>query len=160
LDEEQTLTSPRAPQLARLTQVPPRTQHTSRVANTPTARFVAALPGMLLDLVLACGVAALVAGLRGAPRWGVPAPRGRALTLLSPPIFLDSSFWNQVDSWVAAPLVWTTAFLLRDRFKLAGLAYGAALVLKPQAILLGPVLAFVAVALWWGPGGSLRRAAR
>ncbi len=123
--------------------IPRGTPVTGRVANTLTARFVAALPAIVFDFILAWGVAALILALGGAR---LRAALGFAITILAPPIFLDSAFWNQVDSWVAAPLVWTTVLLLRQRYIPAGIVYGCALLLKPHAILLGPVLLFAAFA--------------
>ena len=133
---------------------------TSRVVNTPRARLAQSLPIVALDFVLAAGVAALVAALRRAPRWARPELVAFAVTLLAPPIVLDSAFWNQIDSWVAAGLVWTLWAALRERWWLAGSLYGVALLTKPQAILLGPTLLVVAAALRWGQGGSWRRAAQ
>lgn len=141
-------------QLAARTGVAPGTKVDTPVANTWTARFVGALPSMLFDFLLAWGVAMLVRALRGENRSGTLEAVAFALALLAPPIFLESSFWNQVDSWLAAPLVWSVVFLLRRQFTLAGVVYGLALLIKPQAILLGPVLVFVLVAMRLMPGGS------
>jgi len=131
---------------------------TSRVVDTPASRFADALPGIICDFLLAWGVAALVGRLR--PK---APPGGRQLlaffiTLLAPPIFLDSAFWNQADSWVSCLLVWCLVFLLRERLPVAGLLYGAALMTKPQAILFAPVLLYIFAALRFMPGGSWRRA--
>lgn len=132
---------------------------TSRVINTPAARFAQSLPSVALDFVLAAGVAALVGALRHASRWARPELAAFATTLLAPPILLDSAFWNQIDSWVSAGLVWTLWAALRERWWLAGALYGVALLTKPQAILLGPTLLVVAAALRWGEGGTWRRVA-
>lgn len=131
------------PGLGGQTGVPRGTAVTGHVANTLTARFVGALPAIVFDFILAWGVAALVLALGGDR---IRAALAFALTVLAPPVFLDSAFWNQVDSWVAAPLVWTTVLLIRQRFIPAGIVYGIALLLKPHAILLGPVLLFAAFA--------------
>lgn len=147
-------------QLAPRLGVRPGTSVTSPLANTATARFVGALPSVLFDFLLAWGVGALVAALRGRRRWGTAEAAAFLIALLAPPIFLESAFWNQVDSWLAAPLVWCMVLLLRERFTLAGVVYGLALLLKPQAILLGPVLVFVFLGLRFGAGGSWRRAAK
>jgi hypothetical protein len=127
--------------------------------NTTSARLADASVSIAFDFLLAAGVAALLAAL--AP--GERSPLGAAafaLTLLAPPIFLDSALWTQQDSWVACFLVWTLVFLIRERFARAGVCYGLALVTKPQAILLGPVLLYVAVALRFASGGSWRSALR
>lgn len=121
-------------------------------ANTITARAVNALPNVICDFVLAFGVAGMVWRLRGRPRRGWIELAALTLTLLAPPLFLDSSFWNQADSWIGCLLVWTLNGLLDGRFLFAGLVYGLALVTKPQAILLGPVLGFAFLAHWLMPG--------
>jgi len=154
-----------------------------RLLNTHTARFVGALPSILCDFLLAWGVARLVRALRTSrslddsrdtrPSWqhvpGGPraerkaAPQSSAtlhetaafaLVLLAPPIVLDSSFWNQADAWVAAPLVWCLYFVLQRRFIAAGLIFGLALLIKPQALLLMPVFLFASLALRFMPGGG------
>jgi hypothetical protein len=128
------------------------------VLNTPGARLADASASIAFDFLLAFGVAALVRALRPDESGERRAAAAAALALLAPPIFLDSAFWIQQDSWVASLLVWTLVLLLRQRFVWAGALYGLALMTKPQAILLGPVLAYVAVALRFAPGGSWGRA--
>lgn len=129
----------------------------SRVIDTPTARFVQALPSMVFDVALAIAVAAVVGAL--APRGSAGTRRIAAygLTLLAPPVFLDSAFWNQTDSWIATLHVATLWALLVRRYTLAGALFGLALVIKPQAILLVPVLGYIGLAL--GCGGDRRGAA-
>lgn len=56
--------------------------------------------------------------------------------------------------------MWCLYLLLRGRYILAGLVYGAALMTKPQAVLFVPVLAYAFCSLAFSAGGSLRRAAR
>jgi hypothetical protein len=130
-----------------------------RIANTFQARLANALPAMACDFVLAAGVAALVSAVRREPsewrRLGV-----FTVTLLAPPIFLDSAFWNQVDSWVTAALVWCLVLLLKGRWWRAGGLLGLAVVTKPQAILFAPVLAYAVLALRFGPGGTWRDSAK
>lgn len=151
----------------RVSAVPPALARTvvdqtvqSPIHNTLTARFVNALPGILADWPLALGVAALV---RRSSRREVAsrnAAAAFALTLLMPPIFLDSALWNQVDSWVTAPLVWTLYTLLTRRIVLAGVLFGVALSVKAQAVLLGPVLVLAAVSLLLEPGAARKNALR
>jgi hypothetical protein len=131
---------------------------TSRVIDTRASRFADALPGLLFDFLLAAGVAMLVRAVRTPRRQPILEALAFAITILAPPIFLDSAFWNQADSWVAGLLVWCLVFLLRERFVVAGLFYGAALMTKPQAILLAPVFVYVFFALRFMPGGTWRRA--
>lgn len=117
------------------------------VANTMTARFVNALPSLIADVLLAFGAAGLVRRVRGRAHWQAAELAAFALAFLAPPVWLDSAFWNQADAWIACELVWTVAFLMDRRFVPAGAAYGLALMTKPQAILLGPVILFYFVLL-------------
>lgn len=136
----------------------PQTHVTARVSNTVTARLVSAAPAVAFDFLMAWGVMHLVRAARGGRRAPLREAIAFALTLLAPPVFLDSAFWGQADSWITALLVWCLAALLRERHWLTGGLYGLAIVIKPQAILLAPVLAFAALALLLMPGGGWRRA--
>jgi Gpi18-like mannosyltransferase len=131
---------------------------TSRVVDTRASRFADAFPGIVFDFLLAWGVAALVRALRPGRRSVMLEALAFAITLLAPPIFLDSSFWNQADSWVTSLLVWCLVFLMRQRLVAAGLLYGAAVMTKPQAVLFAPVFIYVFFALRFMSGGTWRRA--
>lgn len=131
---------------------------TSRVVDTRASRFADALPGILLDFLLAWGVARLVHALRPDRPSSTLETLAFGIALLAPPIFLDSAFWNQADSWITCLLVWCLAFLMRARLGVAGLLYGAALVTKPQAILFAPVFVYIFLALRFMPDGTWRRA--
>lgn len=131
---------------------------TMRVIDTRASRCADALPGVVLDFVMAWGVAALVRAMCPGRRRPLREALAFAITALAPPIFLDSAFWNQADSWIGCLLVWTLVFLLRERWVLVGVLYGAALMTKPQAILFGPVFAYVFFALRFMPGGTWGRA--
>ncbi|QOJ15068.1 MAG: hypothetical protein HRU75_10615 [Planctomycetia bacterium] len=131
---------------------------TSRLANSHLSRWVIAAPALALDVLLALGVAALVAtAARDRADARVLAAIAFCVCILAPPIALNSAFWNQTDAWVCAPLVWTLVLLAQRRFAWSGAVYGAALLVKAQAILLAPVLLFawLAILLWRdGPGAS------
>jgi len=153
-DEIVTLRPP--PQLARafnLTQ-----PASSRVVDTRVSRFANALPGIIFDFLLAWGVAMLVRALRPDRRSRMLEALAFAITILAPPLFLDSAFWNQADSWITCLLVWCLVFLMRQRLIAAGLIYGVAIMTKPQAILFAPVFVYVFFALRFMPGGTWRRA--
>jgi len=122
-----------------------------RLIETQASRFADAFPALVFDLLLAWGVARLIRAVRPSP---IAEAIGAALTFVAPPIILDSSFWTQADAWIAAPLVWTLVLLLRQRLFWAGVVFGLGLMLKPQAILLLPVLAFVFLARRFAAGGS------
>jgi len=123
---------------------------TSRVANTVSARAVNAVIPVFADVLLAWGVLRLVRSL-GEPqsrRWTAPA--AFAITFLAPPFVLNTGLWMQLDSCLTCLLVWTICFIVERRPVWAGIACGAALLLKAQAILLCPTLVIVAVSLLRG----------
>lgn len=126
---------------------------TPRIMNTIAARAANTLPATVFDFLMAWGIVRLVRVLRSerAPRAELAA---FAVALLAPPVFLNAGLWGQMDSWISGLLVWCLYFLLTARPGMGGLIYGAALMTKPQAILFGPVLAFVFFALRFRPGGS------
>lgn len=130
----------------------------SRVANTLTARSVNALVPILSDFLMAWGVLMLVRSLRRSEPLGPPEVIAFALTVLAPPVVLNSAFWTQMDSCLASMMVWCVYLVLTRRYALAGVCLGAALMIKPQAILLFPVLAYAFLAAIYVNGGSLRRA--
>ncbi|MBU0638235.1 MAG: hypothetical protein KKB50_05165 [Planctomycetes bacterium] len=130
----------------------------SRVVDTRASRFADALPGIIFDFLLAWGVAMLVRALRPERRSRILEALAFSITILAPPIFLDSAFWNQADSWITCLLVWCLVFLMRQRLLVAGLIYGVAIMTKPQAILLVPLFVYVFLALRFVPGGTWRRA--
>lgn len=122
---------------------------TDRVINTDASRLLFCGWSILGDVILAAGCAAIVALWR--PRWA--ARLTYVLALLVPPFWWDSVMWGQMDSVVLAPLVWMLYAMLRDRWLLAGVLWGIAFGLKPQAILFIPVwgLALVTVRPFWRP---------
>ncbi|MBU0637426.1 MAG: hypothetical protein KKB50_01070 [Planctomycetes bacterium] len=130
------------------------------VVNTVAARLVNALPSVAADLLMAVGVLLLVR-VSGRGQGGSGAELAAfALVVFAPPILLVSCFWNQTDAWVTCLLVWCLYSLLRQRFCLAGILYGLALMTKQQALLFAPVLVYVGLSLWLSRGGTARAAAR
>jgi hypothetical protein len=130
----------------------------SRVIETPTARLVHALPSAAADFALAWGVARLAATLVGGAGAATAGAFAYAVTVLAPPVFLDSAFWNQNDSWVTCLMVWTVVALMRERLVLAGVLLGLGAMIKPQTILLGPVLVYALLSRRYQLQGAWRRA--
>ena len=62
------------------------------------------------------------------------------IVLFAPTVVLNSAFWGQSDSIYTAFLLMCAYFLLTDDGAYAGLAFGAALAFKLQAIFLAPLL--------------------
>lgn len=129
----------------------------SRPLDTFAARFADAISPMIVDFLMALGVARLIRVLRRKESPWLETI-GYAITILGPPIFLDSAFWIQFDSWITTLLLWVVILLMRDRLWLAGMIFGIALMTKAQAILLGPVLLYVFLARALTPGGSWNKA--
>ncbi|MGD8453958.1 MAG: glycosyltransferase family 87 protein [Phycisphaerae bacterium] len=124
-----------------------------RLINTLTSRVIFAAPAIVCDLLLAWGCAALVARWRPG-RWAFWT---FALMVLAPPMWWDSAIWGQVDSTVLAPAVWMLWAIVGRRWVLAGVLFGVAAGLKPQAVLLLPLWGLVIVTgrPWWRPAGAL-----
>ncbi len=112
------------------------------VANTAVARAVFDAFAFLCDIILALGVWRLGAMMFGPRAGGIAC----IVVYLLPPLWLDSCWWSQTDSWILAPAVWMVWAMVRRRWLTAGLVWGLALALKPQAILLAPLWAFAWVA--------------
>lgn len=109
------------------------------VANTALARAVFAAASFTGDILLALGVWTLCAYVFDRRAAAIAT----AVVYLMPPIWLDSCWWGQTDSWELAPMVWVVWAMIRRRWLLAGVLWGIGLSLKPQAILLAPVWLFV-----------------
>lgn len=110
-----------------------------RLINTTLSHAIFSSWTIVADFLLAWGCAAVVAHFRpGRARFWT-----FAAVLLAPPLWWDSVVWGQVDSWVLAPAVWMLWAILRQRWILAGLLYGVAAGLKPQAVLFVPLWGLV-----------------
>lgn len=96
------------------------------------------LPAVLFDLAIGLLFYKLARG-RLAPRWALA---GTAIVLLNPMSVYDSAVYGQVDSIFTFFLLLCLAFLTTERYELAAAAFALALLMKPQAIVAGPVILF------------------
>ncbi len=114
-----------------------------RLANTAASHYCFSFWAIIADFVTAAGCAAIVARFVSGPwvRWTY------AIMLFLPPIWWDSVIWGQSDSILLAPAVWMVWALLARRWVLAGVLFGVAASMKPQAILFLPVWALAIVML-------------
>jgi len=126
---------------------------TDRIINTHASRFLFCGWSLVLDVLLAAGCAALAARFRP----GRAARLAYLLALLAPPTWLVSCLWGQVDTWMLAPAVWMVYAMTSGRWILAGVMFGLAAALKPQAAAFVPVwfLALLITRPRWKPLGSL-----
>lgn len=65
-----------------------------------------------------------------------------ALWMFNPLSFLDSTVWGQVDAVLTLALVTALYLIMKERFVLSAVVFGGAVMLKPQAIIVLPVLCF------------------
>ena len=68
-----------------------------------------------------------------------------ALWVLNPLSILDSAAWGQVDSILALLCVLMVYFIVKDKYELAALMLGLAIILKPQGFFVLPILGFALV---------------
>ncbi|TFG74334.1 MAG: hypothetical protein E4H21_11025 [Thermodesulfobacteriales bacterium] len=63
----------------------------------------------------------------------------------NPASLSNSTFWGQVDSVHAFPILFSIILGLRKRFVLSGLFAAIAFMIKPQSIVLFPIIGFIAI---------------
>lgn len=68
---------------------------------------------------------------------------GAAFYAFAPMVFYNSAIWGQVDSILTLMIVLAIYFLMKEKMLLASFILGLAILLKPQALLFGPVFLFV-----------------
>ncbi len=79
-----------------------------------------------------------------------------ALLLFCPVLMYISGAWGQIDSLLTLGLVLCCWLLQDEKRILAGAVYGLTLILKPQALMLGPLLATAYIATIPGEGWKKR----
>jgi Gpi18-like mannosyltransferase len=113
---------------------------------SPVFNFFTFLPAMLADTAIGYMVFRVAVKDKAAP-YGLLGP---AVWVFNPAIILISSVWGQVESVFLLPL-FISLILLRDKKLLAAyMLYGAAILIKPQSLFLGPVYLFTAFDSWRG----------
>jgi hypothetical protein len=119
------------------------------IANTFGARLVMSSGSVFAELLLAVGVMLVAWDLFGR-RAGLIAG---AVSWLFPSFAMNSSFWGQVDAFFLAPMVFLIFSMLHRRWVWAGLCFALGVLLKPQGVLLAPIILFGAVAVEEQGGG-------
>lgn len=80
------------------------------------------------------------------------ARRFALLYALSLPLFVNATLWGQADALLALPMLCAVLFLMRGTPIPAGIAFGIALTVKLQAIVIAPVLLlYVGKKFGWKP---------
>ncbi|MCL2852539.1 MAG: phospholipid carrier-dependent glycosyltransferase [Defluviitaleaceae bacterium] len=91
-------------------------------------------PAILADLTT--GFVIYSAALRKLPDHALPIA---AAYLFNPVIILDSAVWGQVDSVFVLPIIISLLMLTERRYLPAYLLYAAAILIKPQSLIMAPV---------------------
>ena len=63
----------------------------------------------------------------------------------NPAVLSNSTFWGQVDSFHAFPLMLSIFLALRKQFVLSGLFAAVAFMIKPQSFVLFPIIGYIAI---------------
>lgn len=82
---------------------------------------------------------------------------GGLVYFFNPAALANSTFWGQVDSFHAFPILLSILLALDKRFLLSGIALAAAFMIKPQSIVLFPVVGFLSLGSFYGPVTGISR---
>ena len=116
----------------------------NRLVNTVRSHAVFSLWGILADVVLAWGCAAIVSLLRGR----TAADLTLATILFLPPLWWSTCIWGHpLDSVMAAAAVCMVLLTVRGRWLAAGCLWGVCFGLKTQALLFAPLWLFACIAV-------------
>ena len=69
----------------------------------------------------------------------------------NPAVLSNSTLWGQVDSFHAFPILLSIILVLRKRFILSGLFAALAFMIKPQTIVLFPIIGYIAINPFFNP---------
>lgn len=121
------------------------------------------VPGLLGDLLATLVVGTIARGLASERRWRAPTRLARvgswlhlpdaelagvvvaALVMLHPAVLYASSYWGQSDSLVGASMLAACWLVWRERPGWAGTVLALGVMVKPQPLVVGPLLA---VLMW------------
>jgi len=106
-----------------------------------TDTMLVKLPSVVADI----GLALILANIARKRLGDKTALWTAALILFNPAIMLNSTVWGQVDVFLALMLVLVLWLMMEDKMMLAGAAFGLAFLLKPQAVMIGPLILFYLV---------------
>lgn len=121
-------------------------------AGLPWQVMLIKLPAVLADIVLA-----LMAYRLAEPKLGhIKALLIAGVIAFNPAVAFISGGWGQVDSLLALALVGAMYCYGKDKKILAGAVYGLAILLKPQALMLGPLFAAAYIYDIFGKGWKKR----
>lgn len=100
---------------------------------------------VIFDYILAVGAAKLVSHCVKEEKADVSGMLAYTLVVLSPVVFLNSSWWAQCDSIYSACLVWSLYYFVNNKNAKGMILFGCAFAAKLQAIIALPLL----IIYWW-----------
>ena len=109
--------------------------------NSQLFAMMIRLPAMICDIVAAYAVYRISRKKFG----NGPALFLSMFLLLNPAVIFNSSAWGQVDILVTMMMVLTVWLMVKDKLVLSSAAFMLAFLLKPQAIMIAPVLLYVLI---------------
>ncbi len=114
--------------------------------GTHAYALITKMPGIIADIVSAYVVYKLAKnlgnnGCKDAKRWGRLPLVLAAVVSVNPLYAFLSGGWGQIDQILALMLLLTVWLFNQKKEILAGIAYGVAIMTKPQALMVGPLLA-------------------
>ena len=102
----------------------------------PATLVLLKLPGLLADMATVALI--FLVARRWRPTW---AAAGCALLYaLAPPVWINVAWWGQVDALLMLPMLACVLLLDRADGRWSWLCWAAALLIKPQAIVIAPLL--------------------
>ncbi len=110
-------------------------------AASPEFGLLVRLPALITDILLA----AFVYSVAKKEMNGKSALFLSALILFNPAIMANNALWGQVDVIVTLFMVFTIYLLYKDKLFFSAILFVLALLLKPQAVMIAPILLFVFV---------------
>ena len=107
--------------------------------NGVGATFVVKLPAMIADF----GIAFLIYRFAKKHSTGTnKAFFASAVFLFMPSVIFNSAVWGQIESWYMFFILLALCLAAENKTAFAAIAYAAALITKPQAIMFGPLFLF------------------
>ena len=114
------------------------------VGATDGLRLIVDMPALAADFALAAMVFVMVRRAGGRRIAWV----AMLMVALNPALLFDTVVWNQTDSALGLALLLSVAMMIEGEFELGWALAGLALIVKPQAITLIPVLGLWTVLKW------------
>ncbi len=111
------------------------------VENIIIQNFIVRLPAIFADCAIGFFIYKLLKG-RTSKNWTYFFV---AFWIFNPLAIIDSTVWGQVDSVLTLALVIALYLITKEKYVLSAVAFGVGIMLKPQAIIVLPVLGYAVI---------------